>query len=87
MDSSGIMGNLANGVQLMLIGMVTVFVILTIVIYGSKLLIGIINKFSSENHETEQAAESAGDRHRAILEAAVAQITAGKGTITRITEI
>lgn len=81
------MNNLANGIQLMLIGMVTVFIILTIVIYGSKLLITIINRLAPEEPERAKGKEASGTVPTAILEAAVAQITAGTGKIIKITEI
>ena len=40
------MENIGLGLELMLVGMVTVFIILLIVIYGSQLLIKIVNKVS-----------------------------------------
>lgn len=80
------MANLSNGFQLMLIGMVTVFIILTIVIYGSKLLIGIINRFSSAEPAAHEKGSSNG-LDRSILDAAVAQITGGTGHIVKITEL
>lgn len=81
------MSNLANGFQLMLIGMVTVFVILTIVIYGSKLLIQVINKVSPEETSTSHGKKTEEGTHHAVLEAAVSQITGGTGHIVRITEL
>ena len=37
------MGNLGIGLELMIVGMLTVFVILLIVIWGGKLLIAVVN--------------------------------------------
>lgn len=68
------------------IGMVTVFIILMIVIYGSSALIKIINRIAPEEapkarKSPEQAAPMA------VLEAAVAQLTAGKGHIVKVTKV
>lgn len=79
------MENLSEGLQLMLIGMVTVFTILLIVIYGSKLLIAAINKFAPE--QPKSPAKKADDAPVAVLEAAVSQLTGGKGRIVKITRI
>lgn len=79
------MENLSLGFQLMGIGMVTVFVILLIVIYGSSLLIKVINRFAPE--EAPKVVKKADDTPVAVLEAAVAQITGGRGHITNITKI
>ena len=81
------MANIASGLQLMLIGMVTVFVILTIVIYGSKLLIQIINRISPEETPKSNGSKKEDSIHSAVLEAAVSQITGGTGHIVKITEI
>ena len=78
------MENLSEGLQLMLIGMVTVFTILLIVIYGSKLLIAAINKFAPE--QPKSPAKKTDDAPVAILEAAVSQLTGGKGHIVKITK-
>ena len=78
------MENLSEGLQLMLIGMVTVFTILLIVIYGSKLLIAAINKFAPE--QPKAPARKADDTPVAVLEAAVNQLTGGKGHIVKITK-
>lgn len=79
------MENLSLGFQLMGIGMVTVFIILLIVIYGSSLLIKVINRFAPE--EAPKVVKKADDTPVAVLEAAVAQITGGRGHITNITKI
>ncbi|MCQ2145654.1 MAG: OadG family protein [Bacteroidales bacterium] len=74
------------GFQLMLIGMVTVFMILMIVIYGSKLLISVINKIAPEEVKKEKSS-SEGEVPMAILQEAVAQLTGGKGHIVNLTRI
>lgn len=69
------------------IGMVTVFVILLIVIFGSSLIIRLINKIAPEQAAKPAAKTSATDAPVAVLEAAVAQITGGRGHITKITKM
>lgn len=78
------MGNFGIGLQLMLVGMITVFVILLIVIYGSRLLIKLINRIAPEQ---EQKKAQAGEDYSAVFEAAVAQLTQGKGKLTKITKL
>ena len=48
------MSNLSTGLMLMVVGMVTVFAILLIVIYFGKLLIATVNKLSSKNEPSPQ---------------------------------
>ena len=83
------MENISTGLQLMLVGMVTVFVILLIVIYGSRLLIRIINKIAPEEAPAAAKAAAKDDNSavRPILEAAVAQLTGGKGHIVNIKKL
>ena len=71
------------------IGMVTVFAILLIVIFGSRLLITVINRIAPEESKPEKAAPAADDTAavRPVLDAAVAQLTGGKGHIVKITKI
>ncbi len=78
------MGNFGIGLQLMLVGMITVFVILLIVIYGSRLLIKFINRIAPQQ---EQKKAPAGEDYSAVFEAAVAQLTQGKGKLTKITKL
>lgn len=68
----------------MLVGMITVFVILLIVIYGSRLLIKLINRIAPQQ---EQKKAPAGEDYSAVFEAAVAQLTQGKGKLTKITKL
>lgn len=85
------MENLGIGLQLMAVGMITVFAILLIVINGSRLLITLVNKFAPEpqaspKKQTSDAAPGPGKspidaQTMAILTQAVAQLTDGKGRI------
>ena len=45
------------GLLLMVVGMLTVFAILLIVIYGSRLLVAIVNKIAPEEASPVRAAE------------------------------
>ena len=83
------MEKISIGLELMGIGMVTVFAILLIVIFGSCLLITIINRIAPEESKPEKAAPAADDTAavRPVLDAAVAQLTGGKGHIVKITKI
>ena len=83
------MEKISIGLELMGIGMVTVFAILLIVIFGSRLLTTIINRIAPEESKPEKAAPAADDTAavRPVLDAAVAQLTGGKGHIVKITKI
>ena len=85
------MENIGLGLQLMLVGMVTVFAILIIVINFSKLLIVIINKVAPEEATTvkKQPASSTtiDSNTMSIIQAAVASITGGKGTVSKVETI
>ena len=81
------MDNIGIGLMLMLVGMVTVFVILLIVIYGSKLMIAIANRLTPAPAKTESADAGPDALTRQVLEAAVAQLTGGKGRITNINKV
>lgn len=89
------------GLQLMAVGMVTVFAILLIVINGSKLLIEIVNHIAPEKAVTPKK-QMAAQTNAAILtetstaidavtmeilQQAVAQITMGKGRIANATKV
>jgi len=74
----------------MAVGMITVFAILLIVIFGSQGLISLINRIAPEEVKPAKAAASSQGPDAAtvaVLEAAVSQITSGKGHIVKITKI
>lgn len=77
--------NIKLGFLLMLVGMLTVFCILLIVIYGSRWLISAVNKFSNEQPVPVKVA--AEDSTKAVIEAVVAKLTSGKGRVTKIKSI
>ncbi len=79
------MENLGLGLMLMLVGMVTVYLILLIVIYGSRLMIRIVNRVAPSEAAAAAPASGIDPVTRQVLDAAVAQLTGGKGRITNIT--
>ena len=82
------MEKLGLGLVLMIVGMLTVFLILLIVIFGSTLMIKIVNRITpAEAGKSASVAEAADPLTRQVLEAAVAQLTGGKGRITNITTL
>ncbi len=83
------MENIGIGLELMVVGMCTVFVILIIVIWGGKLLINVVNRLAPEEAETPKAKKAAtatattiDGATMAVLQEAVRQLTGGKGRIT-----
>ena len=86
------MENLGTGLQLMLVGMSTVFAILLIVINGGKLLIALVNKFAPQEAEAPKKAASAAPQTvdantMAVLNEVVKQITGGKGHVASAKKI
>lgn len=83
------MDNLGIGLLLMVVGMVTVFIILLIVIYFSKFLISLVNKFApSEEHVKISPQRAIADNDSvAAIKAAVKVLTAGKGKVVKIEKL
>ena len=72
------------GITLMIIGMVTVFAVLLIIIMLSRCLIIFVNKVAPE--EAGKVAKVPEDIQEAIHKA-IFQITGGRGKITEIKEV
>lgn len=86
------MENIGIGLMLMAVGMITVFVILLIVIYLSKLLIAIVNKVAPEEVVVKKAAASAAPvvidpNTMAAIKGAVNIVTGGKGKVMKVEKI
>lgn len=86
------MENLGIGLELMIVGMTTVFLILLVVIYGGKLLIRVVNRIAPEEVQKARqtvAAQSgnADPAVMAVLGEVVKQLTGGKGRITSVKKI
>ena len=82
-----------EALQLMAIGMVTVFCILLIVIFLGTVLIKLVNKFAPEEVVAKKIAPAANAVQqvdatvKAVIDAPIAQITGGKGHATKITKL
>lgn len=75
----------------MIVGMLTVFVILLIVIWGGKLLIAVVNKVAPEEvvpaKKSAKPASTIDGGTMAILQEVVSQITGGKGKVASVKKI
>lgn len=82
------MENFSVGLMLMVVGMVTVFAILLLIIYLSRLLIQVVNKIAPEEevqHKRVDNNEKGVDTlTKEIILAAVTQVTGGEGHIASI---
>ncbi len=87
------MDNLNIGLELLVVGMCTVFLILIIVIWGGKLLINIVNKIAPEEEEASPKAAKATQTATidgttmAVLQEVVSKITGGKGRIASVKKL
>ena len=83
--------NIFQALQLMVVGMITVFLILMIVINLGKLLIALVNKFAPEEAvapKKKVASVTAVDpMAQSIIKAAVEKLTNGKGVVKKIEKI
>lgn len=77
------------GITLMIVGMVTVFVVLIIIINLSKLLINIVNKVAPEEEAPKKAAPAAAISADVleVINKTVSQITGGKGVVANVSKI
>lgn len=84
--------NLNNALIIMLVGMITVFIILSLVVVIGNLIIKITNKYPAEtkknlDNKTSTPSNLASSQTIAALVAAVDITTLGKGKITNITKV
>lgn len=89
-----IQNDLLGAFQLLVVGMVTVYLILYIVIYLGKLLIVVVNKIAPEEVVKKADSQSVtvnsttvDANTEAIIKATVAQLTDGKGAVSKITKL
>ena len=79
------MENIGLALQLMVVGMVTVFIILMIVIQLGKWLIQIVNKVVAPKRKPAPGTTTAIDAQTlAVIREAVSQITGGKGSVSKV---
>lgn len=81
------MENLALGLELMVVGMASVFVILIIVILLGRLMVTLTNRIPAERQSAKPAAGDVDGGTRSIIEAAVKELTGGKGTVKEIVKL
>lgn len=86
--------NFSEAIQLMIVGMLTVFCILLIVIVFGTILIKLVNKYAPEEVQTKKSVAAASNAVqqvdatvKAVIDATVAQITGGKGRVSKITKL
>lgn len=85
------MDNIFLALQLMIVGMVTVFLILYIIIGLGKLLVKITNAYATEEPPTKKpqsaAATALDPVTQSVIQMAVSEITGGKGHVTNIKKL
>lgn len=87
------MENLGIGLELLVVGMISVFIILYLVILLGKGLIVLANKFPDAKAVQVNRSESAApvlqvnDKTKNVIEATVSQLTGGKGYVSKITKL
>ena len=89
------MENLNEALGLLAVGMLTVFSILLIVIFLGKALIAIINKVAPAEEPKKAVKVAAAPaapaavsaKTQSIIQAAVSQLTGGKGKVAKITKL
>lgn len=78
------------GVTLMIVGMVTVFAVLLIIINLSKLLIKLVSKFALEENVKKDVKQNGPEipaNIMAVIQQTVKEITNGKGTVSNVVKI
>ncbi len=84
------MENLGTAIELMLVGLPTVFFVLILIIYFSKLLIYLVNKYVPETiaqEVTSNDVEEIDAKKISAITSAVSVLTGGKGKITKIEKL
>ena len=83
------MENISNALMVMVVGMLTVFLILCLVVLIGNGLIRITNKFWPEAEKVKKEIRriAGSDGTIAAIVAAVDVVTKGKGKITKITKV
>jgi oxaloacetate decarboxylase gamma subunit len=81
------MSELTTAFQVLVIGMVTVFVILSLVVLTGRLIINIVNRFHITPNTRLPLPKKDDESEIAAIVAAVDAITEGKGRITNIKKL
>ena len=89
-----ITNDIFGALQLMVVGMLTVFCVLLIVIGLGTLLIKLVNKYAPEEAVAKKpiaaamsSVQQVDATVKAVIDAAVSQITGGKGRAQKITKL
>lgn len=89
-----ITNDIYGAIQLMIVGMLTVFCILIIVILLGILLIKIVNKYAPEEVQAKKSVATANNAVqqidatvKAVIDATINKITGGKGRASKITKL
>jgi oxaloacetate decarboxylase gamma subunit len=78
--------DLGTALTLLLVGMVTVFAVLTLVVLVGQIMIGVVNRWMPVV-QTVAPKNEVSQQTMAVLAATVDQITAGKGRISNIEKL
>jgi len=80
--------NISNAFLLLGIGMVTVFIVLTLVVLCGSLLINLVNKYAPEPVKKVKLIKPLiSNKEIAVMTAVVDHITLGKGKVESITKV
>ncbi|NNE26534.1 MAG: hypothetical protein HKN09_06800 [Saprospiraceae bacterium] len=79
--------NIALGLQLLAIGMVSVFLILGLVVALGRLLIYTVNKLTPESDESSTSSELISKKKLAVLSSVVEIVTKGQGVIQSVKKL
>lgn len=75
--------DLVQGLMVLLIGMTSVFVILSLIVIAGNLLINVVNKFALKEGDT--AVETSNPEDLVVIASIVHKLTKGKGQVLSIT--
>ncbi len=80
--------NISLAIQLMLVGMISVFSILGIVVLLGHVLINAVNKYAPHSQDKAEQVEGAISRQKlAVLSAAIEILTKGKGVVKSVKKL
>ena len=79
--------NIALGLQLLAVGMVSVFLILGLVVALGRLLIYAVNKVSPDTDVSSSSSELISKKKLAVLSSVVEIVTKGKGVIQSVKKL
>jgi len=78
---------IGNALYLLLIGMTTVFFILTLVIVSGRILISVVNKFTPEAESLDTNNSSIDPKTLEVISAAVKKLTGSRGEIDSVEKL